>query len=112
MSSDFLLPELEIIFSLKIGLFGLVGMLGVLVVPFSGRLIDRVVPWYATLIATSLLLVSQAVQTAAGGINVAAVVIACFALDVGRQAQQVSMTTRVLRSIICFPVKEIATDVQ
>ncbi|KAG2121533.1 major facilitator superfamily domain-containing protein [Suillus cothurnatus] len=86
----------HIIFSLKIGLFGLVGMLGVLVVPFSGRLIDRVVPWYATLIATSLLLVSQAVQTAAGGINVAAVVIACFALDVGRQAQQVSMTTRVL----------------
>ncbi|KAG2743791.1 MFS general substrate transporter [Suillus brevipes Sb2] len=82
--------------TLIIGLFGLVGMLGVLVGPFAGRLIDRLVPWYATLIATGLLLVSQAVQTAAGGINVAAVVIACFGLDVARQSQQVSMTTRVL----------------
>ncbi|KAG2114358.1 major facilitator superfamily domain-containing protein [Suillus discolor] len=82
--------------TLIIGLFGLVGMLGVLVGPFSGRLIDRLVPWYATLVATGVLLISQAVQTAAGGINVAAVIIACFGLDVGRQSQQVSMTARVL----------------
>jgi hypothetical protein len=77
-------------------------MLGVFLGPFAGRLIDKLVPWYATLVATSLLLVSQAVQTAAGGINVAAVVIACFGLDIARQAQQVSMTTRVLRSIYLF----------
>ncbi|KAG0701921.1 major facilitator superfamily domain-containing protein [Suillus ampliporus] len=82
--------------TLVIGLFGLVGMLGVLVGPFAGRVIDKLVPWYATLIATSLLLVSQAVQTAAGGINVAAVIIACFGLDVARQSQQVSLSTRVL----------------
>ncbi|KIJ61089.1 hypothetical protein HYDPIDRAFT_116344 [Hydnomerulius pinastri MD-312] len=81
--------------TLDIGLFGLVGMLGVLVGPFTGRLIDRLVPWYATLVATFLLLVFQAVQTAAGGINVSAVVIACFGLDVARQMQQVSLATSV-----------------
>ncbi|KAH7927665.1 MFS general substrate transporter [Leucogyrophana mollusca] len=77
-----------------IGLMGLVGMLGVLVVPFMGRLIDRLVPWYATLITTVLLLVFQAVQTVGGGVNIAAVVIACFGLDVCRQTQQVSLSTR------------------
>ncbi|KAG1739417.1 major facilitator superfamily domain-containing protein [Suillus paluster] len=82
--------------TLVIGLFGLVGVLGVLVGPFVGRLIDRLVPWYATLVATSLLLVSQAVQTAAGGINIAAIVIACFGLDFARQSQQVSLSTQVL----------------
>lgn len=82
-------------FRLDIGLFGLVGMFGVSVGPLIGRLIDRLVPWYATLIATFLQLVFQSVQTGAGGINIAAVVIACFGLDVGRQMQQVSLTTAV-----------------
>ncbi|KIK93630.1 hypothetical protein PAXRUDRAFT_144637 [Paxillus rubicundulus Ve08.2h10] len=82
--------------TLDIGLFGLVGMLGVLVGPFIGRLIDRLIPWYATLVATFLLLAFQAVQTAAGGINVWAVVVVCFGLDVARQMQQVSLTTAVL----------------
>jgi hypothetical protein len=82
---------------LDIGLFGLVGILGVLVGPFIGRLIDRLIPWYATLVATFLLLAFQAVQAAAGGINVSAVVIVCFGLDLSRQMQQVSLATRVLR---------------
>ena len=72
-------------------------MFGVLVGPLAGRLIDNLVPWYATLAATSTLLVFQSVQTAAGGINVSAVIIACFGLDVARQMQQVSLTTAVLR---------------
>ncbi len=63
--------------------------------PLVGRLIDRLVPWYATLIATFIQLVFQGVQLGAGGINVSAVVMACFGLDVGRQMQQVSMTTSV-----------------
>ncbi|KAG6379271.1 major facilitator superfamily domain-containing protein [Boletus reticuloceps] len=81
--------------TLDIGLFGLVGMLGVLVGPVMGRLIDNLIPWYATLVATSALLVFQSVQTAAGGINVSAIVIACFGLDVARQMQQVSLSTAV-----------------
>lgn len=74
-------------------------MLGVLVGPFAGRIIDHLSPWHATLIATGGLIVFQTVQTAAGGINVAAVVIACFGLDVARQSQQISMSTRVLRCV-------------
>jgi hypothetical protein len=82
---------------LDIGLFGLVGMLGVLVGPFIGRIVDRLVPWYATLVAMIMLLAFQAVQAAAGGINVGAVIVVCFGLDVARQMQQVSLTTAVLR---------------
>jgi hypothetical protein len=74
-------------------------MFGVLVGPFMGQLIDNLGPWYASLVATSVLLVFQSVQTVAGGINVSAVVIACFGLDVARQVQQVSLTTAVFRYI-------------
>lgn len=80
---------------LDIGLFGFVGMFGVAMGPLVGRLIDRLVPWVATLIATLIMIVFQSVQTGAGGIQIAAVIIACFGLDVGRQMQQVSLTTSV-----------------
>ena len=59
-------------------------MLGVSTSPIAGRIIDRLVPWYAALISTIIQLVFQAVQTGGGGINVAAVIIACFGIDVGR----------------------------
>ncbi|KAL5501880.1 hypothetical protein ACEPAH_9141 [Sanghuangporus vaninii] len=81
--------------TLDIGLFGLVGMLGVCTGPLVGRLIDRLVPWYAAFVATFIQIAFQAVQTGAGGVNISAVVIACFGLDVGRQMQQVSLTTAV-----------------
>ncbi len=82
-------------FSLVIGLFGLVGMAGVLSAPLTGRLIDNLIPWLATVICTVGLLLCQAVQTGAGGIHIAAVVISCFGIDVLRQMQQVSLTTAV-----------------
>ncbi|KAI0262422.1 major facilitator superfamily domain-containing protein [Gloeopeniophorella convolvens] len=81
--------------TLVIGLFGLVGMFGVSMSPLVGRLIDRLVPWYASLIATIGLLAMQGIYTGAAGINVAAVVIVTIGLDVGRQMQQVSLTTSV-----------------
>lgn len=80
---------------LVIGLFGLVGMLGVITSPFVGRLVDRLVPWYATLIATFACLVMQGINTGGAGLNVAVPVIVCFGLDVARQMQQVSLTTAV-----------------
>lgn len=70
-------------------------MVGVAMSPVVGRAVDRLVPWYATLFATLGSIVFQAVQTGAGGINIAAVVLACIGLDVFRQMQQVSLTTAV-----------------
>lgn len=70
-------------------------MLGVGMSPVVGHFVDRLVPWYATLIALLATTVFQAVQTGAGGIHIAAVVIACLGLDVFRQMQQVSLTTAV-----------------
>ncbi|KJA16288.1 hypothetical protein HYPSUDRAFT_147937 [Hypholoma sublateritium FD-334 SS-4] len=81
--------------TLVIGLFGLVGMAGVAIGPFVGHFIDRLVPWYASLLGILMLLVFQSVQTGAGGINVGAVIVATFGLDVFRQMLQVSLTTAV-----------------
>jgi hypothetical protein len=65
--------------------------------PFVGRVIDRLIPWYASLCGVLMLLVFQAIQTGAGGINVGAVIIAAFGLDIFRQMLQVSLTTAVFR---------------
>ena len=80
---------------LVIGLFGLIGMAGVILGPFVGRGIDNLVPWYATLIAILMITLFQSVQTGAGDVNIAAVIIATFGLDVFRQMIQVSLTTAV-----------------
>lgn len=80
---------------LVIGLFGLVGVLGVFSAPLIGRTIDHLVPWFAIVLSTLGLIVFQAIQTGAGDIHIAAVVIVCFGLDVFRQYQQVSLNTAV-----------------
>ncbi|KAI0671253.1 major facilitator superfamily domain-containing protein, partial [Trametes maxima] len=79
-----------------IGLFGLVGMVGVAMAPLIGRTIDKLVPWSATLVAILALLATFSIQTAAVGLNVAVVIIVCIGLDIFRQTQQVSLTTAVL----------------
>lgn len=70
-------------------------MFGVFAAPFIGRVVDNVVPWMATVVATIALILFQAIQTGAGGVNIAAVIIVCFGIDVFRQMQQVSLTTAV-----------------
>ncbi|KAI0336830.1 MFS general substrate transporter [Cubamyces sp. BRFM 1775] len=79
-----------------IGLFGLVGMVGVACAPLIGRTIDKLVPWSATLVAIIALIITFSIQTAAVGLSVAVVVIVTIGLDVFRQTQQVSLTTAVL----------------
>lgn len=78
-----------------IGLFGLLGIASVASGPFLGRAIDKLVPWYASLFAILMVILFQSIQTGAGGINVAAVIIATIGLDVSRQMIQVSITTAI-----------------
>ncbi|KAL1756123.1 major facilitator superfamily domain-containing protein [Schizophyllum commune] len=82
---------------LVIGLFGLVGMLGIAASPLVGRAVDGLVPWNASLISIVALIVFQAIQVGANGVNVAAVIIGAFGLDVFRQMLQVSLTTAIFK---------------
>ena len=68
---------------------------GVAMGPIVGRAIDNLVPWYATLFAIVMLILFQSVQTGAGDVNVAAVVIATIGLDVFFQVSQISLTTSI-----------------
>ncbi|KAG5637108.1 hypothetical protein H0H81_005746 [Sphagnurus paluster] len=83
--------------TLVIGLFGLVGMVGVATGPLIARSTGNLMPWYSSLISVVLMTCIQAVMVAAGGINVAAVVITAFALDVFRQMLQVSLSSAIFR---------------
>lgn len=83
-------------FRLTIGLFGLVGIFGLAMSPFVGRFVDKLVPWYATLISTLALLVVYGIQTAAIGLHVSVVVIVIIGCDIFRQTQYVSLASSVL----------------
>ncbi|KZP00314.1 MFS general substrate transporter [Calocera viscosa TUFC12733] len=80
--------------TLAIGLFGLIGMLGVMTSPFVGRFVDKLVPWFGTLFGLFGLVLSLSIYTGAAIVNIGAVVVVCFSLDVAQQLQQVSNSTR------------------
>ncbi|KAH9919185.1 MFS general substrate transporter [Epithele typhae] len=82
--------------TLVIGLFGIIGIVGVALAPLIGRLIDGLVPYSATLLALFGLLATFAIQAAAAGTSVAAVVIVAIGIDVFRQMQQTSIAVNVL----------------
>ncbi|KAJ3976456.1 major facilitator superfamily domain-containing protein [Lentinula raphanica] len=77
--------------TLIIGLFGLIGMVGVALAPLVGRFIDFLIPWQASLVACIGLLLFQIVQVVGNGLNIAAVVIATVGLDVFRQMLETSL---------------------
>ena len=67
-------------------------MAGVCTSPLIGRVVDQLAPWGVAVIATLCSLACYAVETAAGGLSIGAVVVTCFGIDVFRQTQQVSLT--------------------
>ncbi|KAG7088963.1 hypothetical protein E1B28_012908 [Marasmius oreades] len=81
--------------TLTIGLFGLVGIAGVAMGPVIGRIIDRLIPWYATLVGTCGTTIAAVVQVAGGGLHISAVVIAIVGLDLFRQTVQTSLSTNI-----------------
>jgi predicted MFS family arabinose efflux permease len=64
--------------------------------PLVGRVADRWSPGIQYLITSSVCIAVYALQTAGPGLSVAMVIIICFAMDIFRQIQQVSIATRVL----------------
>lgn len=71
------------------------GIFGVLVGPFGGRLLDHLVPWCGTLISEVAFLLVLCIQLGAGGINIGAVVVVAFGMDVFNQMIQVSVSTAI-----------------
>ncbi|KAJ7162861.1 major facilitator superfamily domain-containing protein [Mycena filopes] len=82
--------------TLSIGLMGLIGIVSVACGPLVGRLIDQLIPWYASLVAVILLFCFQAIQVGAGDTSIGAVVVAIIGLDVFRQMLQMSLATSIL----------------
>ncbi|KAG6844262.1 hypothetical protein H0H87_008355 [Tephrocybe sp. NHM501043] len=93
--AKFTVTEPLLIQGLVIGLFGLVGMLGVATGPFISRATQGLVPWYSALISIAAMMCVQTIQVGAGGVHISAVVIVAFAVDVFRQWLQVSISTAV-----------------
>lgn len=89
------LPLLNHYIRLVIGLFGLVGLVGIAIGPLIGRFVQKLVPWYAVLIASFGLMITQTIYTAAAKLSVAAVVVVCIALGAFIDMQQVALSTRV-----------------
>ncbi|KAF9524120.1 MFS DHA1 transporter [Crepidotus variabilis] len=82
--------------TLDIGLFGLIGLAGVAASPICGRICDRLHPWHGLLIACFILLLFQAIQTAAGGTHLAALIVAAIGLDIFQQVQNVGLVVLIL----------------
>ncbi|WRT67277.1 uncharacterized protein IL334_004244 [Kwoniella shivajii] len=81
--------------SFEIGLFGLLGIIGALLAPQWGRLIDRVHPYLGQLTGISINLVSMIVALVGANKNIAAVCIAIIFYDMGQQLSQVSASYRI-----------------
>ncbi|ORY28266.1 putative membrane protein [Naematelia encephala] len=76
--------------SFQIGLWGLLGIIGALLAPQWGRLVDRIVPWTGQLMGTCISLIAMVVAVSAADISIGAVAVAIILYDMGQQLNQVS----------------------
>lgn len=86
---------------LKIGLFGLVGALGVFTAPFVGHLIDGLVLWVGILIGVLCGLASQIVLVAGAGLNIAPIIIGCFGEHISLVGGILDSNPNFIRSGFC-----------
>lgn len=70
-------------------------MIGALLAPVWGRVVDRIVPWLGQISGASLCLTSMIIALAAADINIAGVAIPMALYDCGAQLFQVSSSYRV-----------------
>ncbi|KAG6826617.1 hypothetical protein H0H92_015129 [Tricholoma furcatifolium] len=83
--------------TLGIGLFGFVGIIGIMGGPLVTHATSGLVPWWSSCIGIVASILTQAVQVGAGGINIAAVIITAFGIDVFRMALHVSISAAVFK---------------
>ncbi|KAK0447973.1 major facilitator superfamily domain-containing protein [Armillaria borealis] len=77
--------------TLVIGLFGLIGIFGVCMTPLAGRVLDKLLPWYGSVLATIFTACFQSLLVGAAGINIAPIILAVLGIDIFRQMLQVSL---------------------
>lgn len=70
--------------------------------PLLGYAIDRMDAWYATMMSIVVGTVFLAVQVGAGGVHVAAIVVAGFGYDIARQSLAVSLSAAVFAWVLHF----------
>ena len=71
------------------------GLIGALLAPQWGRLVDKVVPWLGQLCGIFISLTSMVIALAAADVNVGAVAVAIILYDCGQQLFQISSSYRI-----------------
>ncbi|PNH39421.1 hypothetical protein VD0004_g7472 [Verticillium dahliae] len=75
--------------SLQIGLFGLIGIIAIVLGPFYGRIfMDKFVPWFSAFVGETFALVGVIISTFTGNLTVAGPIIEAIAIDMGTQTSQ------------------------
>ncbi|KAK0205973.1 MFS superfamily [Desarmillaria ectypa] len=77
--------------TLVIGLFGLIGIFGVCTTPLAGRVLDKLLPWYGSVLSTIFTACFQSLLVGTAGINIAPIILAVLGIDIFRQTLQVSL---------------------